>query len=321
MNRPPMQARRLTLRVLATRFRVLLAGVLLCAGATGAHAAILRKETAAAWDRYLAVSEQRMHDEREKGLFLLLDGWDEPRRGQAYNEVRQGTVLIQAVNTLEEGHPIAVPHGLIHDWQGVAFIPHATLPQTLAIVQDFDRYEDYYRPEIRHSRLLSHEGDNFETAMQLYKKSLITVAINARFDVHFEEWGPHQVVDRTCATRLAQVADPDSPQARELTPAEEDGYLWRLCNFWRFEEKDGGVYAQVESIGLSRNVPGWIAWLVNPLLKSLPRGTLNQLLTATRTAVEGAAAQPSRGPATVSFAAQGERWSNSVIQRSEKRAQ
>jgi hypothetical protein len=42
----------------------------------------------------------------------------------------------------------------------------------------------------------------------------------------------------------------------------------------RFEEKDGGVYVQVESIGLSRAVPAIIGWLVNPLLRSIPRGTL-----------------------------------------------
>ncbi|MBZ5617066.1 MAG: hypothetical protein LAO23_23975, partial [Acidobacteriia bacterium] len=63
------------------------------------------------------------------------------------------------------------------------------------------------------------------------------------------------------------------------------GYLWRLYSYWRFEEKDGGVYVQLESIGLSRAVPAIIGWLVNPLLRSIPRGTISSLLGATRAAV------------------------------------
>ncbi|MBZ5653007.1 MAG: hypothetical protein LAO18_21280, partial [Acidobacteriia bacterium] len=46
-----------------------------------------------------------------------------------------------------------------------------------------------------------------------------------------------------------------------------------------------GVYVQLESIGLSRAVPAIIGWLVNPLLRSIPRGTISSLLDATRAAV------------------------------------
>ncbi len=42
------------------------------------------------------------------------------------------------------------------------------------------------------------------------------------------------------------------------------------------------VYVQLESIGLSRSVPAIFAWLVNPLLRSIPRRTLTDLLGATR---------------------------------------
>jgi hypothetical protein len=264
---------------------LLLAG-LFCAATLPAAAATLRKETAAAYARYLAATETRMDAELDHGPFLLIDSWPEARRAEAYNKLRQGRVLVEQGNTLEEGHPIQVPHGLIHDWDGVLFIPHATLEQTLAVVQNYDHYQDYFKPEIRNSRLLSRNGDDFRIALQLYKKTLITVAIDADFDVQFDRLGTNRVMDRSCATRLAQVADVDQPDAHELPPDDGDGFLWRLCDFWRFEEKDGGVYMQLESIGLSRNVPDWIAWLVDPLLKSIPRGSLSAILTATRTAVE-----------------------------------
>ena len=36
------------------------------------------------------------------------------------------------MNASVEGHPVNVPHGLIHDWAGVLFISKVSLAQTLA---------------------------------------------------------------------------------------------------------------------------------------------------------------------------------------------
>jgi hypothetical protein len=48
------------------------------------------------------------------------------------------------------------PHGLIHHWVGVIFIPGATLEQTLRIVEDYDHHADYYRPDVMRSKILEH---------------------------------------------------------------------------------------------------------------------------------------------------------------------
>jgi hypothetical protein len=61
--------------------------------------------------------------------------------------------------------------------------------------------------------------------------------------------------------------------------------MWRLNSYWRVEEKDGGVYVQTESITLSRTVPMMLAWIINPLTKSIPRDVILQLLTDTQKAV------------------------------------
>src|SRR5260221_13148303 len=66
-------------------------------------------------------------------------------------------------------------------------------------------------------------------------------------------------------------------------PADQGhGFLWRLSNYWRLEEKDGGVYMQVESVALSRDVPAIFAWLVSPLIRRVSRQTLANLLYSTR---------------------------------------
>lgn len=70
--------------------------------------------------------------------------------------------------------------------------------------------------------------------------------------------------------------------------------MWRLDSYWRVEEKDGGVYVQNESIALTRTIPFLLAWLINPLVKSIPRSVISSLLLKTREAV--LKAEPSSTP-------------------------
>ena len=57
---------------------------------------------------------------------------------------------------VERPLPVHVPDGLIHDWIGAVSIPHTTLEQTLARVQDYDNHKKIYKPEVMDSRLLTH---------------------------------------------------------------------------------------------------------------------------------------------------------------------
>jgi hypothetical protein len=73
--------------------------------------------------------------------------------------------------------------------------------------------------------------------------------------------------------------------------------MWRLYTYWRIEEKDGGVYVQNESVFLSRTVPALLAFVVNPLVNSIPRNVLIHLLTDTRNTAEKAEAKPTAAAA------------------------
>ena len=60
------------------------------------------------------------------------------------------------------------------------------------------------------------------------------------------------------------------------------GYLWRLNSYWRFEERDGGVYLECESVSLTRDIPFGLGWIVGPFVTSLPRESLEFTLQTTR---------------------------------------
>jgi hypothetical protein len=58
---------------------------------------------------------------------------------------------------------------------------------------------------------------------------------------------------------------------------------------WRFEEQDGGVYVETESISLTRDIPTGVGWIVKPFITSIPRESLLMTLGSTRSAVEARA--------------------------------
>jgi hypothetical protein len=109
--------------------------------------------------------------------------------------------------------------------------------------------------------------------------------LNAEFDVRYFPVDAARVHSRAYSTRIAELKNPDRPDEGEKPVGKDRGFLWRLHTYWRFQEKDGGVYIQLESIGLSRGVPVLLRWLINPIIKRIRRGSLFRLMKSTRTAL------------------------------------
>jgi hypothetical protein len=250
-----------------------------------AQAADLKPETVAAFDRYIRATEARMDEDLREGRFLVVDRLPSEQRREVYASLRQGQVFVEQMYSLEDGHAIRVPSGMIHDWTGVIFIPGATIPQVLAVLRDYDNHKNIYKPDVRRSQLLEHSGNQFEVYLQLYRKTIVTVVVNVNCDVKYTQLDSTHSMSRSYSTRIAEVQNAGEPDERELPVGRDHGYLWRLYSYWRMEEKDGGVYLQNESVALSRSVPWIFAWLVNPLIRSIPRAVLSGLLQDTRKAV------------------------------------
>ena len=67
-----------------------------------------------------------------------------------------------------------------------------------------------------------------------------------------------------------------------MPPGHDHGFLWRLNSYWRFEQRDGGVYVDCEAISLSRSVPLGLGWMINPMVRALPRESLTNTMRCTR---------------------------------------
>ena len=194
------------------------AALLACGlGASFARAAELKPETVRAFEQYIHETEARLEKRLlPGGTFLWVDE-DARRAGQ----VRQGQLAIE--NRGGQG-PIAVTGGLIHDWMGVVFIPSTTLAKTLALVQDYDRHQIYYKPEVMASRLVSRSGNDFKLYLRLRKKKVITVVLDTNYDVRYFPLDGGRCHSRAYSTRIAEVQNAGQA-GRTYTSA---GRRWRL---------------------------------------------------------------------------------------------
>lgn len=257
-----------------------------CFAAETLEAAELKQETSNAFSRYIVLTEERMaRSLRDGESFYSMGGKPEWKREALRIRLRQGEIIIDQAETLDGERTIKIPGGLVHHWIALGFIPGVNLNQTLALLQDYEQYPVVYRPDVKRTKLLSTDGTHFDIYLRLYQKTIVTAEFNAEFEVTYFRVDERRAHSRSYSKRIAELENPDLPKERERPVGNDRGFLWRLYSYWRIEERDGGVYVELESIGLSRSVPMIFAWLVNPLLKSLPKSYLTRVLNSTRTAL------------------------------------
>jgi len=245
----------------------------------------LRPNTLQAFVNYVTKTEAQNTDSLRGGPFLCVDGLQGKDRTEVFAKLRAGEVEMRRLSVVADGGNAEVPGGMIHDWEGIVFIPGAKLDDVLKILEDYDHHAIYYAPDVTKSRIESHSGDQFRVYMQFRRHSIVTVVLNTEHDVTYYRDSPVRAHSRSSAIRIAQVDDPGGPKERERAPGEDDGFLWRMETWWRMEERDGGVYVQNEAVTLTRDIPTGLGWLIGPFITKIPKETLEFTLRATRDAV------------------------------------
>jgi len=245
----------------------------------------LKPETLRAWEQYVSNADSRMHARLEPGRhFLWTD--EAPDRGA---RVRGGEILVAPVDGSGMQH---VPDGLIHHWVGSLFIPKATLAGVLAVAHDYDRYKEIYRPKVLDSRLLAC-GDRQQEYSMVWMNNIVFVnaTLQSRYEARDFAVDPQRWYTITHVTSAREIADYGLSAEHLLPPGEGNGFIWRLQSIARYEERDGGVYVELEAIGLTRDIPAAIRWMASPLVTRLTRSTLVASLRQTREGLARPAAE------------------------------
>ncbi len=246
--------------------------------AQAAKQAQLTPQTLETFDAYIRDAELEAEENLQSGGPFL---WSNGAADRA-SQVREGKVVAQF--WAGQG-PIKVPHGLIHDWVGSALIPGTTIPDTLALIQDYDNHKNIYAPEVMASKLISHHDNDFQIYLRLLKKKIITVVLDTEHEVHYRSLDRSHWSCRSYSTRIAEVRNVGAANQRVLPPDTGYGFLWRLYSYWRFEEREGGVYLECRAISLTRDVPLGLGWAIEPIIQKLPQESLIKTLECTRNAL------------------------------------
>jgi hypothetical protein len=248
-----------------------------------AIAADLKPETIAAWDEYVQVIKGRTQKHVAPGAtFLSAD--ENP--GEAAR-LRAGEIIVAPAGPQM---PLRVPQGLIHDWAGAAFIPNATLGDVLRILSDYERYKLFYHPHVIDSELITREPSEDRFSMLIMNKSVISkTALRGTYRSSYKRVDAQRYCAITEATQIQEVANYGTPSEHLLPQEEGMGLIWRLYSVTRLEERDGGVYMDLEVVALSRDIPASVRWFVAPIVRQVSRSSLAVSLLQTENAVRSGA--------------------------------
>jgi hypothetical protein len=234
--------------------------------------------TAAALNAFKAYSravEGRLAMQHRSANAFLAAVVGDPQNDEA--RLRGGELIVENLAPRADGE---LPGAMLHHWRGTAFAPGARAADFERLIRDFNSYPQHFSPEVLQARVLTRDGDRIQASMRVRQHHVITVVMDATYDVAFGRLDAAHGYSLSESTRIAEVDAAGTSQEHELAASEEHGFLWRLNTYWSYEEKDGGLYLQIEAVSLTRSIPRGLGWMVQPYAESIPRESLEFTLSS-----------------------------------------
>lgn len=232
-----------------------------------------------AFNAYVSRVEARLAEEHSSGgTFLVSAGSDAAMDAR----LRRGETVIEKLTPKKDADP---PGGMLHDWRGTAFVRGATAADFERLMKDFGAYPQRYAPQVVQARILSPRAgpvpDHFTATMRVRQKHVITVVMDTTYDIGYSRLDAQHGYSASRSTNISEISGAGTAQEHALSGSEDHGFLWRLNTYWSYEEQDGGLYIQIESISLTRGIPRGLGWVIGPYIESVPRESLEFTLRAT----------------------------------------
>jgi hypothetical protein len=259
------------------------------------HAANLKAETVAAWDDYVQSVSSTLQDRaRPGGNFLWI-----LENSERIAKVQSGEIIVVPA---PGPNPRKVPGGLIHHWVAAAFLPNVKLNDVLEVTQDYDRYKDFYPPTVIASKTLARKAaDDYFSILLMNKALFLKTTLDTDYQTTNVRLDDRRFYSVSRTTRVQEIEGFGQRGEHCLPEGEGDGYIWKVFGIGRLEQRDGGVYVEIEAIALSREIPGALRLLVDPIVRRVSRNSVLTSLRQTGEAVRRnslAHMQPAKSPAS-----------------------
>jgi hypothetical protein len=231
-----------------------------------------------AFNAYAGKVESRLAEQhRSPKGFLVSIGSDD----QTARRLHRGELVIEQ---LTPSSGAELPGAMLHHWRGTAFVAGATAGDFEQLMKGFSGYPQRFSPEVVRAGVLSPQGDrvpdHFTASMRVRQQHVITVVMDTTYDVSYGRLDLQHGYSVSRSTRISEIASAGTAKEHALSDGEEHGFLWRQNIYWSYEERDGGLYMQVESVSLTRAIPAGLGWIVRPYVESVPRESLEFTLHA-----------------------------------------
>ena len=229
-----------------------------------------------AFNDYAGKVESRLAEQHRTTGGFLAPGGSSP---QTDARLRKGELIIEQLTPSSEAH---LPGALLHHWRGTAFVPDATAADFERLMKDVSGYPRKFSPQVMKASILTpgrggiKDGvpDQFTALMRVRQHHVITVVMDTTYDVKYGRLDARHGYSISRTTKISEIGSAGTAKEHALTDSEEHGFLWRMNTYWSYEERDGGLYMQVESITLTRGIPVGLRWAVRPYVESVPRESL-----------------------------------------------
>ncbi len=242
------------------------------------------KAAVAGFEAYAGKAEARLarqHGSATEFVVVPAEGSDGAAR------LRGGELVVERLSPAGAGD---LPGAMLHDWRGTAFVPGGKAAEFERLLRDFNDYPRRFAPQVLAARVVAGQGDvgqgdvgqgdAVQAWMRVQQHHVITVTLDGKYDVRFARLDAQHGSSISRSTGIDEVERPGTRDERVLSASEEHGFLWRLNTYWSWEERDGGLFVQIESISLTRAIPTGLGWAVGPFVQSVPRESLEFTLRA-----------------------------------------
>jgi hypothetical protein len=236
----------------------------------------------AAFNSYVTAVESRLAQQHRTPNAFLAPIDSTP---QNQPRLRRGELIVEQ---LTPSSGAALSGAMLHHWRGTAFAAGANAADFKRLMKDFNAYPQHFSPQVLQAKVLAQQDDRLQATMRVRQRHIITVVMDTTYDIAFAQLDARHGYSISRSTRISEIDSPGTPAEHALNSTEEHGFLWRQNTYWTCEERDGGLYMQVESVSLSRSIPTGLGWAVRPFVESVPRDSLEFTLRATCNALRPA---------------------------------
>jgi hypothetical protein len=244
-------------------------------------------KTVEAWTAYVAATEARIESElAATDAFLASERTD--GRGATRDAIGKGAIPLAPLSTVDRaGRLLPVPGATVAHWRGAVLLPGISLDQLLHQLQHPDE-SGPYPDDVLSIRVLNRAAGLLTLAMRVRRTAIVTATYDTEHIARYRRHGPTRASSRSVSTRIVEVADAGTSAERVLGEGQDRGFLWRMNSYWRYEEVQGGVIVELESITLSRGVPMGLGMVLQPVIDRVARESVTRTLASVRRLYSGA---------------------------------